>query len=249
MTGLRFIPLGTGDAFSARWYSSCLALEAEGAWLLVDCPHPIRKMMAEASATAGVALDVGALSGVVVTHLHADHASGLEGLGYFFHFALRRPAPLLAHPDVVTRLWAGHLAAGMEQLLPAVGAPMREMSLEDYFVHTPLDPARAVPLGPFSIECRPTIHHIPTTALRIRAGGRCLGYSADTAFDPTLIAWLAEADLVIHETNHGVHTPYERLAELPAALRAKMRLIHYPDAFDLEASVIEPLTQGRRYEV
>jgi len=249
MPGLRFLPLGTGDAFSARWYSSCLALEAEGAWLLVDCPHPIRKMMAEASASAGVSLDVGDLSGVVVTHLHADHASGLEGLGYFFHFALRRPAPLLAHPDVVNRLWAGHLAAGMEQLLPAVGAPMREMSLEDYFVHTALDPARAVTLGPFSIECRSTIHHIPTTALRIRAGGRCLGYSADTAFDPTLIAWLSEADLVIHETNYGVHTPYERLAELPAALRAKMRLIHYPDAFDLATSVIEPLTQGRRYEV
>ncbi|HLM42348.1 MAG TPA: ribonuclease Z, partial [Myxococcaceae bacterium] len=107
----------------------------------------------------------------------------------------------------------------------------------------------AVHFGPFSIECRRTYHHLPTTALRIRAAGRSLGYSADTAFDEDLIQWLAEADLVVHETNYGVHTPYEKLAALPAELRAKMRLIHYPDDFDLGASNIEPLVQGRRYTV
>ena len=80
-------------------------------------------------------------------------------------------------------------------------------------------------------------------------GGRTLGYSADTAFDPGLIAWLAEADLFIHETNYGVHTPYASLAALPADLRARMRLIHYPDAFDLAHSTIEPLEERRVYPV
>jgi len=108
-----------------------------------------------------------------------------------------------------------------------------------------------VPCGPFSIECRKTIHHVPTTALRVRhaASGRTLGHSADTAFEPALIEWLARADLVVHETNYGVHTPYEKLAALPEDLRARMRLIHYPDDFDLAASVIEPLHQGRVYHV
>ncbi|HSP80145.1 MAG TPA: ribonuclease Z, partial [Myxococcaceae bacterium] len=91
--------------------------------------------------------------------------------------------------------------------------------------------------------------HLPTTALRIRAGGRCLGYSADTAYDEALISWLAQADLVVHETNYGVHTPYEKLAALPSELRAKMRLIHYPDDFAFHTSSIEPLGQGRRYSV
>src|SRR5262249_4736515 len=70
---LRMIPLGVGDAFSAVYYSSCLALEAEGAWLLIDCPHPIRKVLREGGAAAGVPLDVDRFTAVVLTHLHADH--------------------------------------------------------------------------------------------------------------------------------------------------------------------------------
>ena len=47
----------------------------------------------------------------------------------------------------------------------------------------------------------------------------------------------------------GVHTPYEKLAALPAELRARMRLTHCPDDFDAASSVIEPLRQGVCYEV
>lgn len=249
MSGLAFVALGVGDAFSARYYSSCLAVGAEGAWLLVDCPHPIRKILRESAGTAGVALDVGDFAAVVLTHLHADHSSGLEGLGYFAHFALGRRARLLAHPEVLAEVWDGHLAAGMRRLVEPERLAAQDLGLGDYFDTTPLAETGAVDVGPFRIECRRTIHHIPTTALRIAAGGRALGVSADTAFDPGLIAWLAEADLVVHETNRGIHTPYARLAALPRELRRRMRLIHYPDDFDTAGSAIEPLRQGARYEV
>ncbi len=76
---LSFIPLGVGDAFSTRFCSSSLALEAEGR-LLVDCPHPIRKMLKEAGDGSGVELDVHRVSGVALTHLHADRSSGLADL-------------------------------------------------------------------------------------------------------------------------------------------------------------------------
>lgn len=246
---MRFLPLGVGDAFSALYYSSCLAVEAEGQWLLIDCPHPIRKMLREGSQAAGLALDVGSFLGAVVTHLHADHSSGLEGFGYFSFFALRQRARLWALPAAVADLWQGHLAAGMKQLMPAPDAAPEPKQLGDFFEVSPLDERQPVQIGPFSVECRRTIHHIPTTALRIRAGGRCLAYSADTAFDQSLIDWLSAGDVIIHETNLGVHTPYERLAGLPAELRARMRLIHYTDFFDREASVIQPLIQGVLHEV
>lgn len=239
---LSFVPLGVGDAFSARWYSTCLAVEHDGHRLLVDCPHPIRKVLRESAD-----LDVGDFDAVVVTHLHADHASGLEGFGYFSHFVLGRKARLVTHPDVLARLWDGHLSAGMERLIDARAHQPRDMHLHDYFDATPL--AGPTTIGPFTIEPRLTIHHVPTTALRIRAGGRTLGYSADTAFDPTLIKWLSSADLVVHETNYGAHTPYAKLAALPGELRAKMRLIHYPDDFDVDGSAIACLRQGERVEV
>lgn len=246
---MRFLPLGVGDAFSALYYSSCLAVEADGAWLLIDCPHPIRKILKEASGQAGVTLDVGSFCGAVVTHLHADHSSGLEGFGYFAHFVLQNKATLLAHPLVLEDLWPGHLHAGMKQLISTPEAEPTPMALTDYFHLRPLDEQGPVEIGPFQIECRRTIHHIPTVALRIRAGGRCLGYSADTAFDPSLIEWLSPADLILHETNLGVHTPYEKLAALPEELRRRMRLIHYTDVFDTSTSVIEALRQGKLYDV
>ena len=107
--------------------------------------------------------------------------------------------------------------------------------------------------GPFAIECRRTIHSVPTFAFRItarRAGARL---QRRHGIRPTLIEWLASADLIVHEAttmiHTGVHTPYEKLAALPESLRSKMRLTHYPDDFDVDSSVIEPLRQGRIYEV
>lgn len=246
---MKLIPLGVGDAFSQVHYSSALALVHGDDILLVDCPHPLRKMLREAQARSGVPLCEDRVVGVALTHLHGDHASGLESFAYFHHFALGRRLSLLCHPEVSARLWEGHLAAGMERILPAVDRPHQSRTLTDWIDLQPLDFGKPTAFGPFELRCRRTVHHIPTTAFRIRAGGRELGYSADTAFDLSLIEWLSASDLIVHETNFGVHTPIERLASLPAALRERMRLIHYPDAFDSEGSAIRVLHEGVPEEV
>lgn len=248
MPGLELLPIGVGDAFSVKHASTCLALRAEGRWLLVDCPHPIRKMLHEAGALAGIPLDVGDFDAVVMTHLHADHASGVEGWGFYSRFVLGRRARVAAHPAVSRRLWDGHLAAGMEWTRAADGR-IRASCFEDYYDLVALSEDRPTVVGPFRIECRPTRHVVPTTALRIEAAGRTLAFSADTEFDPELIAWLAPADLVVHETGPGIHTALERLAALDASLRAKMRLIHFADRVPLLGGPIEPLEQGRLVQV
>ncbi len=253
MATLRLIPLGVGEAFTARHYTSCLALGVDDDWMLIDCPHPVRKMLVEGSTAAGTPLDLDRISAVAVTHLHADHCCGLEDYGYFSFFALNRRARLLMHPEVSAQVWTGLLAGGMEFSQATPGTPPVRKQLDDYFELINLDDAGPVTLGPFSIECRRTIHAVPTTAFRIRAGGRTFGFSADTAYDPTLIDWLAPADLIVHEAttmpHSGVHTPYEKLASLPLNLRSRMRLTHLPDEFDPASSVIEPLRQGRCYVI
>jgi ribonuclease BN (tRNA processing enzyme) len=267
MSDVRILPLGVGDAFSAENYSSCLALGAGDTWVLVDCPHPIRKMLREASHAAGCPLDLGDITAVVLTHLHADHVSGLEDYAYFSRFVLRRRARVLTHPDVSAKLWSGVLGGGMGEARDTPGGPMVAQRFDDFFELTDLDTERPVRFGPLEVECRFTRHPVPTTALRIKASGRMFAHSADTAFDPDLIDWLAAADLIVHEvtplpSSHvhtpyahltalpsHVHTPYAHLTALPGALCQRLRLTHYPDEFDPDASRIEPLRPGRLYPV
>ncbi len=244
MPGLELLPIGIGDAFSVKHASTCLALRAEGRWLLIDCPHPIRKMLHEASALAGLSLDVSDLEAVVLTHLHADHASGVEGYGFYSRFVIGRRARILAHPAVSRRLWDGHLAGGMGWTRAADGR-LHESRLEDFYDLLSISEEAPTVVGPFTIECRRTRHVVPTTALRVTAGGRTLGFSADTEWDPTLVDWLASADLVVHETGPGIHTPLEKLAALDVSLRKKMRLVHFEDRDALMNGPIEPLEQGR----
>jgi ribonuclease BN (tRNA processing enzyme) len=230
---MRITALGTGDAFSATRYSSCLLVEHDDTRILVDCPHPIRKILRES--TRG-RVDVGDIDALVLTHLHGDHASGLEGYALFARFALQKRARLVAHPALAAHVWP-QLQASMSELLHVDddNRPHHRsrLSEDDLFVvdHLALD--ASVSIGALHIEARMTIHHIPTTALFFRADdGTRFGYSADTAFDDTLIDWLGRADLVVHETNLGAHTPYAKLAALPETVRSTMRLIHWPDGFD-----------------
>jgi ribonuclease BN (tRNA processing enzyme) len=250
---VRLVPLGVGEAFTALNYTTCMAVGAGDAWMLIDCPHPVRKMLREGSYAAGLPLDLDGVLGVALSHLHADHCCGLEDYGYYSHFALGRRARVLAHPEVLAGMWNGLLVSGLGSIRIDPHAPPLIRHRDDYFDVTPLDESRPATLGPFAIECRTTIHPVPTTAFRVSAHGRTLGFSADTAFDPSLIAWLEPCDLIVHEVTTQpaslVHTPYTNLAALPAGLRSRMRLFHYPDDFDGASSAIEPLRQGRVYPI
>jgi ribonuclease BN (tRNA processing enzyme) len=212
-------------------------------------------MLREGSIQAGLpkVLDVDRIRAVAVSHLHADHCCGLEDFGYYSFFALNRRAKLLMHPEASARLWDELLAAGMKYVQAKPDEACTAKQLGDFFDLIDLSQSQAVHCGPFAIECRRTIHSVPTFAFRVTAGGRILGFSADTAYDPHLIEWLASADLIVHETttmpHSGVHTPYVKLAALPDTLRSRMRLTHYPDDFDAESTVIEPLREGVMYEV
>ena len=174
MSSVFLIPMGVGEAFSARHYTSCLALGIDDHWLLIDCPHPVRKMLREGSMAAGLSppLDLDRIDAAVVTHLHADHSCGLEDFGYYSWLAMGRRAKLLMHPAASDRLWDGLLAAGMELSQVNPDAPPIRKQLADFFELIDLDASRPVTCGPFAIECRRTIHSVPTFAMRIAAGGR-----------------------------------------------------------------------------
>ncbi len=140
---------------------------------------------------------------------------------------LEEPMGMLANPETLER---------------------HKLEAEDYYNPIGLDGESPNKVNNLEVEVVLTIHHIPTTALRFHYDGRCfLSYSSDTNFNPGLIRWLAEADTIIHETNLGIHTPYEKLLTLPKEIKDKMYLIHYPDSFDTKRSEIRCLEQGKVY--
>ena len=241
--GFEVVVLGTGDTFSEHRRSSALLLRCGGVSLAVDCPDMYRSVLRETSERSGLELSLPDIDHGLITHVHGDHMNGLEGAAFFKHFAEGKRLRLVASPEVRACIWDERLKASMGTLWD--GERHRAMTFDDYFEHLPLDWSSTTTIGPFRIRARRTIHHVPTSALLVEAAGRTLGYSSDTAFDPSLIDFLSAADLVIHETNFGpAHTPYEALAALPADLRARMRLIHYPDGFDASTSAIAALREG-----
>ncbi len=234
---------GVGDAFSERHVSTSFVLVADGYRLAIDCPDRYRAVLRRAAARAKISLPFSELNDFLITHLHGDHVNGLEAVGFFKHFVEQRQVKLYAPPEVRADIWDRRLAVSMDKLWD--GTSYRTMRFEDYFDFQELTWGAPTSIGPFTIASRRTIHHLPTAALMIEADGRRLGYSCDTAFDPQLIAFLEPADLIIHETNYGpAHTDAAALAGLPEALRAKMRLVHYPDEFAPDACGIALLHEG-----
>jgi ribonuclease BN (tRNA processing enzyme) len=243
MSDFEAVVLGVGDTFSEKHHSTALLLICDGVHVAIDCPDMYRTVLRDASGRSGRSLPIADIDHVLITHVHGDHMNGLEGFAFYKHFVEGKRTKLIASPDVRAAIWDERLKAPMGTLW--TGDQVRQMSFDSYFEHLPLDWTSEVTVGPFRIQARRTIHHVPTSALLVEAAGRKLGYSSDTAFDPELIAFLAPADLIIHETNFGpAHTPYASLAALPGELRARMRLIHYSDLFDTAASVIVPLREG-----
>ncbi len=240
---LEILPLGVGDTFSTKHNTTALLIRYAGEYLAVDCPDTYLRVLSQAAMTAGWPTLPADVNRLLLTHVHGDHMNGLEGFAFYKHFVEGKRLTLLAAPEVRVSLWEPRLQASMGQLWD--GAKFKAMSFENYFDYQPLQWETATQVGPFTIRARRTIHHVPTSAVLISAGGRTLGYSADTAFDPTLIEFLSGADLIIHETNHGpAHTAYEDLLTLDEGLLRKMRLIHYSDLFDTAASKIAVANQG-----
>ncbi len=242
---LRAVIIGVGNGLSSRHFGSSAVIISSRGKILIDCPDSVMMALRLGAERSGIDLDPRGIHDILLTHLHGDHANGLEAFAWF-HWLRRRThggARPRIHtvPSVAARLWE-KLAPSMDQ-----GGAAK---LNDYYEIVPLSPDQPADVAGATVMTRLTDHGMPSVGFRIRIGNEELGWSGDTRFSPDHIDWLSEAGLIVHETTESpIHTPISCLNSLSPEIRRKMRLIHMDDAFDKAATDIPCLEEGSVLEV
>ena len=212
--------LGTGSALtSADRTTTMLAVEASGAFVLVDCGGDAAHRLMRAG------LDPAAVDAVILTHEHPDHISGFPLLiEKLWLLGRRAPVPVygLARTlDVARGLFGLFDTSGWEGL-PAI----------EYVETAGTAGATVFERGPFRVSASPVAHPVPTVGLRVEADGAVLVYSCDTSPCASVVELARGADLLVHEaTGHlpGVHSSAEEAAACAAEAGARrLVLVHLP---------------------
>jgi ribonuclease Z len=241
---VHFVFLGSSGAIPGRDRdTTSLVVVGESAAVLVDCGgSPAQKLL-----LAGV--DPLALCGVVITHIHPDHAYGLPSLVQTL-FLLGRQAPL-------------HLScreeheASLRALLGLFGLLERPGIFP--LVWEPVPPREGFAvgtLGGFAITASPNAHGgMPNMALRFEAPGRpAVVYSSDTEPCAAVEALARGAHTLIHEATFsnrrprgvGAHSTAAQAGEVAArAGVARLILVHIDAALHGELEAVREEARAR----
>lgn len=227
---MTFVFLGTSGAIpSAARDTTALVFTAPAAAVLVDCgASPAARLRC-----AGV--DPLAVTHVVITHIHPDHAYGLPALVQSL-ILLRRQTPLTVvcrpeHEEPLRRLlelfglWGrpGAFTVRMAPIALAAGAP-------------------AFVVGPLAVSTSPNEHgSMPNFALRVDVGGgpgRAVVYSSDTGPCDAVTTLARGADTLIHEATFphrdrgrfGVHSTAREAGQVAARAGVRRLILAHIEA-------------------
>ena len=165
-----------------------------GQWAVIDCGLGVTRGLVD----QGFALKD--LSLIFITHLHSDHY--LE-LGPLIHTAwtagLKTPVRVWG-PSGLKRYWQGFLASMAEDIETRIEDEGRPdlASLVSFGV---IAADRPITEGNWTVTAQASIHPPLTESwsLSVRAGGKHVVFSGDTAHNPALAGFACGADLLIHE--------------------------------------------------
>jgi ribonuclease BN (tRNA processing enzyme) len=242
---VRLTVIGCGPAApQADTPASGLLLESGPTSILLDCGYGV---IGRLSAVA----DPLSLSGVVIGHLHADHALDLAALRYLHPW----PGGSSVRPVV----W---LPPGGRSQLTALAGVMSERAsfFEDAFDVREYVDDRAFVLGGLTIWPRATQHYVPAWSLSVRdPDGTRLVYCGDSGPTDRLVEIAQDADLLVEEATltspaedelrRGHSTADEAIAIAVRAGVRRLLLTHFPSARRPELVAIAARTTALPVEV
>ena len=226
--------LGTGAAVSAPHRTTTMLAFSTGTdTLVVDCGGDvIQRLLA-----ADLALD--SISGLIITHEHADHVSGFPlFMEKIWLAGRRRPLPVYGISpalDQARRCFETFDTSGWEGL-PRI----------DWQAFPREKEASVLENDTWRVTATPTQHAKPSVGLRVEHApeGRTIAYSCDTEPTAAFTRLAHQAHIMVHEATGAMsgHSSAEQAAQVAADAEAeRLFLVHLPP--DIED---EDLQDARR---
>ncbi len=255
-----FEVLGVGDAFSFIHYNTSFLLTSGNGRLLIDGPPGLFRILQER------AVSPESIENVILTHIHADHAAGMEALLLYRRYRLGRKTRLFTSERVMTSMREGFFGSFKDSFTPDLRQLVKG-SLEDYVDFHPLGETVPTEVLPnVEVDIRHNWHPVPTLGLKLKIYETVVGISGDHCYRPNLLeelvregkitraefdrmagSWLWESDVIYHEATResgGGHTIEKDLLSLSEQVRSKLRIVHAPDGF--EAGSIQLAAEGEQ---
>lgn len=221
--------LGNGSGLNLTLDNTSFYLHAAGPRLaVVDCGYTVPPRLHALGLIEKV-------TDVILTHLHADHAGGLETLGSLLYYALRRRGhqlPWLHLPtdEMAHELWQHSMRAGLFYASDENNEPM-DANLETFFRVSTGSTVRVDGLP--SADYVPSRHvpRMPNYSLHFDNN---VFYSGDSCDLPPF-----DADLIFQDVHFAppypaeVHASYHTLREqMPPDARKKTWLVHLGNGYE-----------------
>jgi phosphoribosyl 1,2-cyclic phosphodiesterase len=257
--------LGVGNYHSEFHSTVSFVVQAGSRLILVEAPGELRRKLQEYRELVGMAHDdqreaplldtlkAENINDLVVTHVHGDHAAGLELIAWYKMF---KQEPRILEDDgrpsgrnVWPRLYGTNdVLCDLERSLEPSLANGTGLCFNDFFSPVVVEPGTPANIGEIVLEVMPNHHGVAGFALRLGYRGKRLSYSGDTRFDAELAHFLSEAEVMIHDCDgsNAVHTSPDQLKEWleSSGYDGRLYVCHLDDSVKPEDHGLTPLPEN-----
>ncbi|MBS0351141.1 MAG: MBL fold metallo-hydrolase [Proteobacteria bacterium] len=229
---MRFIFIGSGAAFVKdphNYQSNILLQSPSKELLLIDCGTDARRALNELNLTHRD------IANVYISHLHADHAGGLEWLAFTRKFDQQKCSKpnLYISKRFTAPLWDHTLSGGLTSLSD------EPASLSAFFQVYSIPEGQGFQWQNINFQLIKSQHilsnfaEMPSYGLFFQVNNRWIYLTTDAQFQlENFLPYYRQASLIFQDCEtsahpSGVHAHYQQLKALDPSIKSKMWLYHY----------------------